>query len=95
MRTKHLIQSLVGTKKIVVKDISIESETNTIIIAACPTKGEQCRCGLCQQKSKFYDHGRGIRRWRCGDIGSSKVYIEAEAPRVVCKKHGVVTAAVP
>lgn len=95
MRTKRLIQSLVGTAKIVVKTISVETETNAIIITARPTRREQCRCGLCHRKSKFYDHGRGIRRWRCNDIGSTKVYVEAEASRVICKEHGIVTVAVP
>ena len=72
MRTKHLIQSLAGTEGIVVKEVFPEPEANAVVIVAHPTKREQCRCGLCHRKSKFYDRGRGIRRWRCSDIGSSK-----------------------
>ncbi|MGE9908108.1 helix-turn-helix domain-containing protein [Lachnospiraceae bacterium SGI.231] len=95
MRTKNVIQSLVGTKKMVVKDFFLEAETNAFVIAARPTKTEQCRCSRCHCKAKYYDGGRGARRWRTLDIGSSKAFVEASAPRVCCKKHGVVVADVP
>ncbi len=95
MRTKDVIQSLVGTKKMVVKDFFLEAETNAFVIAARPTKTEQCRCSRCHCKAKYYDGGRGARRWRTLDIGSSKAFVEASAPRVCCKKHGVVVADVP
>ncbi|MCI9507775.1 MAG: transposase family protein [Oscillospiraceae bacterium] len=35
-----------------------------------------------------YDKGRGRRRWRALDIGGSKVCIEADEPRVRCRKRG-------
>ncbi len=95
MRTKDLIQPLTGTKNIVVKDIYLDVDGNGIVIAARPTKKEQCRCSICHRKAKYYDAGRGIRRWRALDIGTSKAFVEAHAPRVYCKKHGVVVAAVP
>ena len=95
MRTKEIIQSFVGTSKIVLKDVYTDAETNAIVIKARPTKIEQCRCGLCHRKGKYYDKGQGERRWRALDIGSQMAYIEATVERVRCKKHGVVTAAVP
>lgn len=95
MRTKDIIQPLVGTKKIVVKDIFLDAEANDLVISARPTKKEQRRCSHCHRKAKYYDAGRGTRRWRALDIGIGKVFIEAPAPRVYCKKHGVVVAAVP
>ena len=79
----------------VVKDFFLEAETNSFVIAARPTKTEQCRCSRCHCKAKYYDGGRGARRWRTLDIGSSKAFVEASAPRVCCKKHGVVVANVP
>lgn len=79
MRTKGLIESLAGTKKMVVEDIFFEAETNAIVIKARPAKREQHRCAICQRRSKFYDSGRGVRRWRCSDVGSTMVYIEASA----------------
>lgn len=95
MRTKDLIQHLAGTKKIIVEGITLNAEANEIIIAARATKQEQHRCGVCHRKATGYDAGQGRRRWRCMDIGSAMVYIEADAPRVCCKEHGVVAAAVP
>lgn len=95
MRAKDFIQPLVGTKEIIVEGISVESEGSIFVIKVRPTKVVQCRCGHCNRKSPGYDAGSGRRRWRCNDVGSIKVYIEADAPRVVCKKHGVTTAAVP
>ena len=95
MQTKKLAQHIIGAGCFVLKDVNIDAEMNEIIIAVRPTKKEQCRCGICHRKAAGYDSGRGKRRWRCGDIGSTKVYVEAEAPRVRCKEHGVVVAAVP
>lgn len=95
MRTKDIIQSLVGTSKIVLKDVYTDAETNAIVIKVRPTKIEQCRCGLCHRKGKYYDKGQGERRWKALDIRSQMTYIEAPVERVRCKKHGVVTAAVP
>jgi len=37
----------------------------------------------------------GRRRWRALDLGSTKAFLEAEAPRVTCRRHGVVVCAVP
>lgn len=42
-----------------------------------------------------YDKGRGMRRWRCLDIGSTPTYIVSESYRANCPEHGVVTAFVP
>ena len=95
MQVKHLIQQLVGTEEFVLEDVIIEPETNSIIIVAHPNRKNQYRCGICHKKCCCYDKGRGKRRWRCPDIGGCKVYIEAEAPRIQCKKHGIVTAYVP
>ena len=95
MKTKDIIQSLVGTRKIIVEDIAWESGGKDLVIKVHPTKGEQGRCGRCRQKSPAYDGGRGRRRWRAMDLGSNKVYVEADAPRVRCKDHGVIVAAVP
>ncbi len=95
MRTKGPIQPLVGTGKIIVWDVFTEVETNAIVILARPPKREQCRCGICGRKAKYYDRAYKTRRWRCNDFGSDQVYVEVQLPRVSCKKHGVVTSAIP
>ncbi len=42
-----------------------------------------------------YDQGDGRRRWRALDLGTTQCYVEADAPRIQCKEHEVVVAAVP
>src|SRR5665647_878179 len=42
-----------------------------------------------------YDGGDGRRQWRALDLGTVKAVLEADAPRVSCRRHGVVVAAVP
>src|ERR1035437_5629884 len=37
---------------------------------------------------------RGFR-WRALDLGTTLAFLEADAPRVFCKQHRVVVAAVP
>jgi transposase len=39
--------------------------------------------------------GEGRRRWRALDLGTTFAYVEADAPRVTCRDHGVVVCAVP
>ena len=53
------------------------------------------RCGRCNKRAGLYDPGDGRRRWRSLDAGTTKVFIEAAAPRVNCRTHGVTVAAVP
>jgi transposase len=95
VRVRSLIHSLAGTTKIIAEGISVENETNALVVKARPTKREQCRCGICHKRAAGYDSGRETRRWRCLDIGAEMTYIESSLPRVRCKEHGVVSAAVP
>ena len=95
MRIKSLIQSLVGTTKIVIEQVFAETETNALVIKVRPAKREQCRCGICHRRASGYDSGRETRRWRCLDVGAEMSYIESSLPRVRCKEHGVVSASVP
>ena len=59
MRTKGLVQLAIGTKEVVVEDISYAPETNQLVLSVRPTKRAQCRCGICQRKAQYYDRGRG------------------------------------
>jgi transposase len=62
---------------------------------AGPGKNAKLRCGLCERRSGRYDQGEGRRRWRALDAGTTKVFMEADAPRVNCGDHGVTVAWVP
>ncbi len=92
MTAKKLVQHIIGAVGFVLETIQFDTEMNKVIFAVHPTRREKCRCGICHRKAKRYDKGRGKRQWRCLDIEG---YVEADEPRVVCKEHGVVTAAVP
>ena len=92
MRAKELVQAIIGSKGFVLEDITGSTE---IKLSVHPTKREKCRCGICHRRAPLYGKGRGMRRWRCLDVGAQRVYVEAESPRVCCRKPGVVTATVP
>jgi len=60
-----------------------------------PTRSRTGRCGRCPRRAPGYDQGQGRRRWRGLDLGTTRVYLEADAPRVDCPEHGVTVSAVP
>lgn len=94
MQTKRVWARALGVERVaVVEDVFEDGEH--IVVACRPYARSACRCGLCGRRSARYDHGEGRRRWRALDAGITKVFIEADAPRVSCADHGVVVAAVP
>jgi transposase len=93
-----LIKRLLNVNDIVIKDVKFETDRKgeeILVIAAEPPKRQRNRCPICGKKAKGYDSGNGVTRWRSMDLGSMRVYIEAPAPRICCKKHGVLVAKVP
>ncbi|HEX4109090.1 MAG TPA: transposase, partial [Solirubrobacteraceae bacterium] len=50
---------------------------------------------MCGRRCPREDAGEGRRRWRALDLGTTLAFLEADAPRVCCKQHRVVVAAVP
>jgi transposase len=66
-----------------------------VIVAARPAWRERDRCGVCRRRSPGFDLGQGRRRWRALDLGTTAAFVEADAPRVRCRRHGVVVCAVP
>jgi transposase len=81
-------------RRAVIEDVRI-GERGELIVAARPNWRERDRCGLCRRRSPGFDLGAGRRRWRALDIGTTLAFVEAEAPRVTCRAHGVVVCAVP
>jgi transposase len=84
---------LLGLARAVVEDVFIED--GDVVVCVRPRARERGRCGVCRRRCPGYDWGEGRRRWRALDLGTIKAYVEAEAPRVQCKRHGVIVAAVP
>jgi len=85
---------LLGLGRAVVEDVVIGDE-GEVVVAVRPVWRERDRCGVCRRRSPGFDLGEGRRRWRALDLGTTFAYVEAEAPRVVCRRHGVVVCAVP
>ncbi|MCA1701577.1 MAG: ISL3 family transposase, partial [Actinobacteria bacterium] len=82
-----------GIERAVVEDVRVE--LGTIVVSVRPRSREKQRCGVCGRRCPREDCGAGRRRWRALDLGTTLAYLEADAPRVCCKRHRVVVAAVP
>lgn len=94
MRRTRVWARLLGMRRAVVEDVRIGSE-DEIVVAVRPASRERDRCGVCRRRSPGYDLGEGRRRWRALDLGTTLAFVEAAAPRVTCRRHGVVVCAVP
>jgi transposase len=79
----------------VLEDVEFDEDTDTVVAHVRPKSKWRRRCGRCGRRSPGYDGGEGRRRWRGLDLGTVKVALEADAPRVRCRTHGVTVAAVP
>ncbi len=85
---------LLRLQRAVVEDVYCGSE-GELVVAVRPGWRERDRCGVCRRRSPGFDLGDGRRRWRALDLGTTFAYVEADAPRVTCRRHGVVVCAVP
>jgi transposase len=94
VRRRSVWKKLFGLRRAVVEDVELE-EDGSLVLAVRPAARECDRCPHCRRRCPGYDWGEGRRRWRALDLGTTFAYLEAEAPRVSCKRHGVLVAAVP
>ena len=94
MRNRSVWEHACGLTRTVVEGVRFDDVAAAIVVSARPVARARDRCGRCGRRSSRYDHGEG-RRWRALDVGTTKVFIEAAAPRVRCRDHGVTVAAVP
>jgi transposase len=78
-----------------VESVDFDEDAQAIVVSARPVASARHRCGRCGRRAPRYDNGAGRRRWRALDLGTTKVFLEASAPRVRCRDHGVTVAAVP
>jgi transposase len=94
-----------GDQNMVVEGVDIEVETRQVrkvpvasevlVLRVRPKATAAGRCSRCLTRCPGYDSGDGERRWRTLDVGTTKAYLQAAAPRVECPEHGVVVAHVP
>jgi transposase len=85
---------LLGLQRAVIEGVWIGDE-GEVVVCARPVWRERDRCGICRRRSPGFDLGDGRRRWRALDLGTTLAFVEADAPRVTCRRHGVVVCAVP
>ena len=94
MRSVSVWARVLGVAGTVIEGVDLEPG-GAVVLRVRPRREERRRCGVCGRRCRGYDAGEGIRRWRALDLGSTLAYVEADAPRVNCKHHGVVVARVP
>ena len=94
MRGIRVWARLLGLRRAVVENVRLGID-GEVIVSARPDWRECDRCGVCRRRAPGYDLGEGRRRWRALDLGTTLAFVEAESPRVRCRRHGVVVCSVP
>ena len=84
-----------GVEKTVIERVEFDEDAELLVLHVRPTARQRGRCGIGGRRSPGYDAGPGRRRWRALDLGTVRAELEAGAPRVACRTHGVVVASVP
>src|SRR3954453_21181074 len=84
---------LLGLARVVVEDVLLDGDA--VVVCVRPRASERGLCGICRRRCARYDCGEGLRCWSALDLGVVLAYVESETPRVTCRLHGVVVAAVP
>jgi len=84
-----------GLVRTVVEGVRYDESADAVVVSVRPDAKARNRCGRCGRWSPGYDSGDGRRRWRALDAGTTRVFIEADAPRVDCRTHGETVAQVP
>jgi transposase len=97
LRAARVWRVVLGVQHTVIERVELQTAGGQEVLVATvrPTRSRQDRCGRCGRRSPRYDNGAGPRRWRGLDLGTTQVFLRAEAPRVACAEHGVIVAAVP
>lgn len=95
MRNTRVWERACGLERTVVEGVDFDDAAQAVVVSVRPNAKARGRCGRCWRRSPRYDHGEGRRRWRALDLGTTKVFLEADAPRVQCRTHGPTVAAVP
>jgi transposase len=94
VRPFRVWKTLLGLHRVVIEEVELEHD-GALVVSVRPRAGERDRCPHCRRRCPGYDQGEGRRRWRALDLGTTFCWLEAWAPRVRCRRHGVVVAAVP
>ena len=89
VRDVSLWGALLGVEKTVIERVEFDEDADLLVAHVRPTSRARSRCGRCRRRSPGYDAGQGRRWWRALDLGTVRAVLEADAPRVTCREHGV------
>jgi transposase len=95
VRSARVWGALLGVEQAVIEGVEFEEGQGLLVARVRPVRRARGRCGICTRPARGYDGGHGRRRWRTLDLGVVRAFVEADAPRVSCREHGVVVAHVP
>lgn len=95
MRSSSLWCAVLGVERTVVEDVELDQDEGVVVAHVRPVRPARGRCGACGRRAPWYDRGAGRRRWRTLDLGTMRVFLEADAPRVRCPVHGPTVRQVP
>ena len=95
MQDNRVWERACGLIRTVVEGVDVDEAGDAIIVSVRPDAKARSRCGRCGRRSPGYDGGDGRRRWRALDVGTTRVFVEADARRVQCRTHGQTVAQVP
>lgn len=87
MHISRLAKSIVGVERIKARGIAIDG-AGALVIDAEPYRAQPCRCGKCGRGAPRCGAGRGVRLWRCCDVGGMKAHVRSEAFRASCPECG-------
>jgi transposase len=98
VRCNGLWEKLLDVGHVVFEGWDLEAQPageEVLVLAVRPDRSRRDRCPRCGRRAPRRDTGDGRRRWRAPDLGVTRCYLEAGAPRVTCPEHGVLVAGVP
>jgi transposase len=95
VRGSRVWAGLLGIEHATVDNVEYDEDAGLLVAHVRASRTRRDRCGRCGKRSSRYDLGEGRRRWRTLDLGVVRAVLEADAPRVRCREHGVVVAQVP
>ena len=80
MRHTRIWAKGMGLAGAVVERVELEGETNTLVVSVRVGWQDQDRCGICRRRAPGFDLGRGRRRWRALDLGTTVTELGADSP---------------
>jgi len=64
-----------------------------LVIVVEPDEETRDRCPQCGQRGRPVEYD--VVRWRTLDVHGKRTFLESRLPRIICGRHGKITAAVP